>query len=353
MNIVITGGAGFIGSNLTRTLSEHPEIAEIRVIDNLSTGFKESLLGLEVRFFEGDIQNAALLDQAFHGADAIVHLAALPSVPRSVKDPLASHHANATGTLQVLEAARRAGNLHVIAASSSSVYGANPHLPKHEGLTTAPMSPYAVTKLATEAYLGAYHHSYDLPVLPFRFFNVYGPGQRADHPYAAVIPKWISATLAGRPVIVHGDGTQTRDFTYVGTVCRVLTDALLRRVVESRPVNLAFGTRLSLLDLIPAIEATTEIRVLREHTATRAGDVPHSQADATRLRALFPAVKPVPMLEGISATTDWLGTSIAGPLSPECPIGTSGLHFQSTTQAVVGDGLRSDQVDGFLVVHGR
>ncbi|MEI5036113.1 NAD-dependent epimerase/dehydratase family protein [Streptomyces sp. S1A(2023)] len=157
------------------------------------------------------------MDEAFHGADAIVHLAALPSVPRSVKDPLASHHANATGTLQVLEAARRAGNLHVIAASSSSVYGANPHLPKHEDLTTAPMSPYAVTKLATEAYLGAYHHSYGLPVLPFRFFNVYGPGQRADHPYAAVIPKWISAVLAGQPVTVFGDGTQTRDFTHVST----------------------------------------------------------------------------------------------------------------------------------------
>ncbi|MFC5805826.1 NAD-dependent epimerase/dehydratase family protein [Streptomyces formicae] len=220
MRIVITGGAGFIGSNLARTLAEHPEITQIRVIDNLSTGYKDNLVGLDVHFIEGDIQDAALLDQVFHGADAVVHLAALPSVPRSVKDPVASHHANATGTLQVLEAARRADNLHVIAASSSSVYGSNQLLPKHEDLATAPMSPYAVTKLATEAYLGAYHHSYGLPVLPFRFFNVYGPGQRADHPYAAVIPKWISATLAGRPVIVHGDGTQTRDFTYVGRMPR-------------------------------------------------------------------------------------------------------------------------------------
>ncbi|MFF9097394.1 NAD-dependent epimerase/dehydratase family protein [Streptomyces sp. NPDC014802] len=306
MKIVITGGAGFIGSNLARTLMDRPGISQIRVIDNLSTGHKENIAGLDVLFFEGDIQDAALLKQAFRDADAIVHLAALPSVPRSVKDPIASHHANATGTLQVLEAARRAGNLHVIAASSSSVYGANPHLPKHEDLTTAPMSPYAVTKLATEAYLVAYHHSFGLPVLPFRFFNVYGPGQRADHPYAAVIPKWISAMLDGRPVTVHGDGTQTRDFTYVGTVCEVLADALLRRVDEPWPVNLAFGTRTSLLDLIPEIEAAIGFRAQRQHTADRVGDVPHSQADSTRLRALFPTIWPTPLQEGIPATANWL-----------------------------------------------
>lgn len=310
MNIVITGGAGFIGSNLVRTLANDPAIKQIRVIDNLSTGSKQNLADLDVDLFEGDIQDAALLDQAFHGAEAVVHLAALPSVPRSVNDPLASHHANATGTLQVLEAARRAGNLHVIAASSSSVYGSNPCLPKHEGLATAPMSPYAVTKLATEAYLGAYHHSYGLPVLPFRFFNVYGPGQRADHAYAAVIPKWISAMLAGQPVTVHGDGTQTRDFTYVGTVCRVLTDALLRRVVEPRPVNLAFGTRISLMDLIPVIETATGRTVQRKHSSNRVGDVPHSQADSSRLRALFPAVKPVTLREGVATTVDWFHLSV-------------------------------------------
>ncbi|MEW2248441.1 NAD-dependent epimerase/dehydratase family protein [Streptomyces sp. NPDC006975] len=308
MKIVITGGAGFIGSNLARTLMDRPGISQIRVIDNLSTGHKENIAGLDVLFFEGDIQDAALLKQAFRDADAIVHLAALPSVPRSVKDPMASHHANATGTLQVLEAARRAGNLHVIAASSSSVYGANPHLPKHEDLTTAPMSPYAVTKLATEAYLVAYHYSFGLPVLPFRFFNVYGPGQHADHPYAAVIPKWISATLDGRPLTVHGDGTQTRDFTYVGTVCQVLADALLRQVVAPWPTNLAFGTRTSLLDLIPEIESATGVRALRKRTSKRIGDVPHSQADGTRLRALFPAITPTPLREGILATADWFRT---------------------------------------------
>ncbi|MBQ1113481.1 NAD-dependent epimerase/dehydratase family protein [Streptomyces sp. C3-3] len=308
MQIVITGGAGFIGGNLVRTLTEQPHVTRLRVVDNLSTGDKANLAGLDVDFFEGDVQDAALLDQAFHGADAVVHLAALPSVPRSLQDPLASHHANATGTLQVLEAARRAGGPHVIAASSSSVYGSNPHLPKHEDLATAPMSPYAVTKLTTEAYLSAYHHSFDLPVLPFRFFNVYGPGQHADHPYAAVIPKWISATLAGEPVTIHGDGTQTRDFTYVGTVCRVLIDALLRLVVEPRPVNLAFGTRISLLDLIPEIETATGRAVNPRHVLPRTGDVQHSQADSSRLRTLFPTVPPLALKEGVSATVDWFRT---------------------------------------------
>ncbi|MEW1700883.1 NAD-dependent epimerase/dehydratase family protein [Streptomyces sp. NPDC091278] len=305
MKIVITGGAGFIGGNLAHALTELPQVTQLRVVDDLSTGDKTNLAGLDVDFFEGDVQNAALLDQAFRGADAVVHLAALPSVPRSLRDPLASHHANATGTLQVLEAARRADGPHMIAASSSSVYGANPHLPKHEDLASAPMSPYAVTKLTTEAYLSAYHHSFDLPVLPFRFFNVYGPGQRADHAYAAVIPKWISATLAGEPVTIHGDGTQTRDFTYVGTVCDVLTDALLRRVVDPRPVNLAFGSRTSLLDLVQEIETATGLPARREHVPVRVGDVPHSQADSTRLRNLFPEVATAALREGIPATVGW------------------------------------------------
>ncbi|MER7908191.1 NAD-dependent epimerase/dehydratase family protein [Streptomyces sp. NPDC096068] len=317
MKIVITGGAGFIGSNLVRALTERPGISRLRVVDNLSTGDKANLAGLDVEFFEGDVQDAALLDRAFRGADAVVHLAALPSVPRSLRDPLASHHANATGTLQVLEAARRAGGPHVIAASSSSVYGANPHLPKHEDLASAPMSPYAVTKLATEAYLSAYHHSFDLPVLPFRFFNVYGPGQRADHAYAAVIPKWISATLEGQPVTIHGDGTQTRDFTYVGTVCDVLTDALLHRVVDPGPVNLAFGTRTSLLDLLQEIESATGHLVTRAYKAPRTGDALHSQADSARLRALFPTVTPLPFQEGIATSVGWFRSQSGSQLRSE------------------------------------
>lgn len=305
MKIVITGGAGFIGSNLAHALTLRPEVSEVRVVDDLSTGFKDNLAGLDVQFAEGSILDSSLLDRAFAGMDTIVHLAALPSVSRSVDDPLASHHANATGTLCVLEAARQAGGVQVIAASSSSVYGANPHLPKHEELRTAPLSPYAVSKLATEAYLGAFHHCYGLPVLPFRFFNVYGPRQPAGHSYAAVVPAWISAMTTGQPVLVHGDGHQTRDFTYVGTVCRVLTQAALRGVVSFDPVNLAFGTRTSLLELITELESVLGSPLAPRHLPPRPGDVRHSHADNTRLRSLFPEVEPVPLREGLERTAAW------------------------------------------------
>ncbi|MEV4614646.1 NAD-dependent epimerase/dehydratase family protein [Kitasatospora sp. NPDC049258] len=308
MRVVVTGGAGFIGANLARALLARPEVAEVRVVDNFVTGRKANLEGVDVALFEGTILDRDLLDTAFAGADAVVHLAALPSVPRSVADPLASHHANATGTLEVLEAARRAGGLYVAAASSSSVYGANRELPKRETMRTAPMSPYAVSKLATEAYLAAYHHCYGLGVLPLRFFNVFGPLQPAGHAYAAVVPAFLDAALAGRPLTVHGDGGQSRDFTYVGTVTQVITEAVLRRVVHPDPVNLAFGTRTSLLDLIAELGSVLGTEPSTEHVEPRPGDVRDSQADNARLRELFPEVVPVPLREGLERTAEWFRT---------------------------------------------
>ena len=314
MRVVVTGGAGFIGGNLCRHLLAMADVDEVVVLDNLVTGNAANIADLPVRFVERSILDDDALDEACSGADAIVHLAALGSVPRSVADPIASHLNNTTGTAMVLEAARRHGNLHTIVASSSSVYGSNPVMPKHEDLATRPMSPYAATKLATEAYALAWGNSFGLPVLAFRFFNVFGPLQPAGHAYAAVIPAFVDAALAGRPLTVHGDGEQSRDFTYVGTVSSVLADAVVRRVTSEGPVNLAFGSRVRLLDVVAAIEAILGHPVERHHTERRAGDVPHSQADSTRLLTLFPGVEPVPFDEGLRATIDWMRTTrAAGP----------------------------------------
>lgn len=299
--VLVTGGAGFIGANLCRRLLRSADIGAVRVIDDLSSGSLENLAGLDVDVRTGSILDVELLQDAATGCDAIVHLAAVPSVPRSIKDPVRSHEANATGTLRVLEAARAAGGAHVVLASSSSVYGANPALPKSEDLRCEPMSPYAVSKLAAEQYATAYANVYALPVLPFRFFNVYGPLQTAGHAYAAVVPAFVEAALAGRALQVFGDGTQTRDFTFVGTVTDVLHDAVVGRVT-SGPVNLAFGSRTSLLALVGLLQGLVGASLQVEHQPPRGGDVLHSQADNSRLRELFPAVEPVSLDEGVAST---------------------------------------------------
>ncbi len=306
MRVVVTGGAGFIGANLCRILNGTSGIGSVVVLDDLSTGDRSNLDRLDVTFHEGSILDDAALDAAVAGADAIVHLAAIPSVPRSVAAPVPSHLANATGTVSVLEAARRHGNLHTIVASSSSVYGANPTLPKHEGLATRPLSPYAASKLAAEAYTLAYGHSYGLPTLAFRFFNVYGPLQAAGHAYAAVVPAFVEAALRGRPIPLHGTGEQSRDFTFVDTVAGVITDAVLRGVADTEPVNLAFGTRASLRDVITMIESITGATVEIDYQPERVGDVPHSQADGSRLASLFPGVTAVDLDTGLRATIDWM-----------------------------------------------
>jgi UDP-glucose 4-epimerase len=305
VKVVVTGGAGFIGANLCRHLLEADGVDDVVAFDDLSTGFRSNLDAVDARLVEGTILDPEALDAALDGAAAVVHLAARPSVPRSVADPVPSHEANATGTMNVLEAARRADGAHVVVASSSSVYGANPELPKHEDLATRPMSPYAASKLAAEAYTIAWQRSYDMPTLAFRFFNVFGPLQAAGHAYAAVVPAFVSAALAGTALQVHGDGTQSRDFTFVDTVCAVITDAVQRRVSSPEPVNLAFGSRTNLLQVIELLEDLLGHAVKVEHTEPRVGDVPHSQAANDRLRALFPDVEPVDLETGLRATIDW------------------------------------------------
>jgi UDP-glucose 4-epimerase len=316
VKVVVTGGAGFIGGNVVRQLLATPGVTSVAVLDDLSSGRRGNLDGVEgADLHVGSILDADLLDEVAQGAGAIVHLAARPSVPRSIADPLASHLANATGTVQVLEAARRAGNAHTIVASSSSVYGANPTLPKHEELRTEPLSPYAVSKLATESYAVAYQYCYDLPVLPLRFFNVYGPLQPAGHAYAAAIPAFLEAALAGRPIPVFGDGLQSRDFTFVGSVAGVIAEAVTRRVTSPGPVNLAFGSRRTLLDVIDELAGLLGHPLEVDHLPERPGDVRHSQADQQRFTALFPDAQPVPFAEGLARTLAWFRTTVDEPVS--------------------------------------
>ena len=287
-------------------LAQQDFVDRVLAFDDFSTGSPENLADSpSVELVEGSVLSADDLDGVMTGAQAVIHLAARPSVPRSLADPMASHQVNATGTMMVLEAARRHDAPHLVVASSSSVYGANPALPKREDMVTLPVSPYAASKLATEAYSLSYGHSFGLPVLVFRFFNVFGPLQPASHAYAAVVPTFVSCALAGIPLPVHGDGTQTRDFTYVGTVASVLIDSLRRRVVDPEPVNLAFGSRVSLLELIAELEKITGHQLPLHHLESRKGDVPHSQADRSRLSRMFPDVLPTPFSDGLRATVAW------------------------------------------------
>ena len=305
MKVLITGGAGFIGANLVRRLETMAGIAEIVVIDDLSFGFRENLDDTSATLLEGSILDEDLLRHATDGASTIVHLAARSSVPRSVAEPMATHEVNATGTALVLEAARRAGDVQVIVASSSSVYGSTDVLPKHEELATRPISPYAASKLATESYALAWGHSYGLPVLALRLFNVFGPLQPPAHTYAAVIPAFLAAACSNRPLPVHGDGTQCRDFTFVGSVVDVLGQAITRRVTHPDPVNLAFGTRVTLLEVVAELEHILERRLPVDHMPTRVGDVRRSQADSSLLLELFPDLEPTELADGLRATVEW------------------------------------------------
>lgn len=311
MRVLVTGGGGFIGANLVRRLYADG-VDEVVVLDDFSTGSETNLEGLDVVVHRGSILDTGLLATAGKGVSAIVHLAARPSVSRSIEDPLASHVVNATGTLHVLELARAIG-AQVTLASSSSVYGRNRQLPKHEDLRPMPVSPYAVSKLAAESYALAYGSVYGLGVTAFRFFNVYGPLQTAGHSYAAVVPEFTRRALQGQPIVVHGDGTQTRDFTFVDTVTEVLSRVTRCRIECSQPINLAFGSRHSLLDLVGLLEAELQTSLDVVHVDPRPGDVRDSQADSTALASLVPGIRPIALPEGLAATVDWMRRHLPGP----------------------------------------
>lgn len=304
----MTGGAGFVGANLCRELVLRGH--DVVVLDDLSTGYRSNLHGVDVQLVVGSILDQQTLEDVCRGAEAVVHLAARGSVPRSVQDPAATNAVNVTGTLNVLQAARKS-DAHVIVASSSSVYGSNMSMPKHEGLRPEPMSPYAVSKLGAESYALAFQKTYGLRTLTFRFFNIYGPLQSARHVYAAVIPSFVAALLEGSPLKIFGDGLQSRDFTAVGSVVRILCDAVERGVSHDQPVNLAFGTRTTLLELLTTLESLTGRAAAVEWCEPRPGDVRASQADNSLLRSLFPEARSDSLKEGLELTLDWFAQTDA------------------------------------------
>ena len=282
MKVLVTGGGGFIGSHLVDRLRS--EGHQVRVLDNFATGRRENLLDMlgSVELVEGDVQSYERVNAAVRGMEVVFHQAALPSVPRSVQDPLTSNATNVTGTLNVLLAARDEGVRRVVFASSSSVYGANPELPKREEMATLPIAPYAVAKLAGESYCRSFTHVFGLETVALRYFNVFGPRQDPLSQYAAVVPNFITAALQGSQPVVFGDGEQSRDFTYIDNVVEANVRAMHAEEVAGKTFNVAAGERTSLNRLIELIAEITGRPLDPRHEPPRPGDVRHSEADVSR-----------------------------------------------------------------------
>jgi UDP-glucose 4-epimerase len=318
MTIVgVTGGAGFVGSNLTRRLIS--EGYEVVVVDDLSTGLISNIDHEHTTFYNMSIMDLEGIHSALKECSTIFHLAARGSVPRSIKNPIATHAVNATGTLNVLEVARASG-AHLIFSSSSSVYGRNMHLPKDESMWLGPMTPYAASKLAAESYIQAYASAYRVPTTILRFFNVFGPRQRPDHEYAAVLPKWIWLAMQGKAIDVYGDGSASRDFTYVDTVVDIAMTAMNEKVITEGAMNLAYGNRIFLSDTIEMLRKRfPDLQV--NYLAERLGDVKESQNAPALLNRLFPKVQPKDFETALTETIQWLqefGQSIAnGPATKD------------------------------------
>jgi UDP-glucose 4-epimerase len=301
--VCVTGGAGFIGSHLSDALVELG--AKVRIVDDLSNGREANLAGpaRAAAFERGSILDDAVLDRAFAGADTVFHQAALGSVPRSIEVPVLYHQVNVDGTLRVLEAARRHGVRRVVYAASSSAYGNTPTLPKSESVRPDPLSPYAYTKLAGEHLMRAWGLCYGLQTVSLRYFNIFGPRQRHDSPYAAVIPMFADALRSGGRPVIFGDGQQTRDFTFVANVVHAnLLAASAQRVLQGEMCNIACGTRYSLLELVDAMSAAMGVQASIDFRPVRTGDVRDSEADIRLAADLLGYRVIVPFGEGLRAT---------------------------------------------------
>jgi UDP-glucose 4-epimerase len=300
MKVLVTGGAGFIGTNLTLSLLDHGH--DVKIFDDLSTGLKQNI-PKDAEFINASILDTSNLNNAIKECEVVVHLGARGSVPRSIKDPIATHDVNSTGTLNVLEAARNSGS-HYIFSSSSSVYGSNMTLPKNENMVLRPLTPYAASKMSGEALSLAYAKSYELPVSTFRFFNIFGPWQRPDHEYAAVLPKWISKCLKGDEIEIFGDGLQTRDFTYVGTVVNIILSCISKKILHPEPVNLAYGNNISLNQVLEIMKFNfPNLKV--KYLPPRKGDVLHSKNDPKLIKALYPDITLDKFEVSLQKTIDW------------------------------------------------
>jgi UDP-glucose 4-epimerase len=309
----VTGGGGFVGTNLVHALRAKNH--DVVVIDDFSTGLRSNLKNIDCEVHEVSLIDFTGLSKALEKCEYIFHLGARGSVPRSIKNPRATFDVNVTGTLNVLESARGTG-ASIAFSSSSSVYGANLDLPKNEKMWTAPLTPYAASKLSGEGLVHSYANSFNLSAVTYRFFNIFGPWQRPDHDYAAVIPKWIWKLMHGEPIEVFGDGHQSRDFTFVDTVISILIEGMERKLHHPNPLNLAYGSKISLIEVLEIMKGRYP-NLSVNYVETRLGDVQKSQNSPELLKSLFPNIEPVDFHVGLERTFDWFnvyGTTIAnGP----------------------------------------
>jgi nucleoside-diphosphate-sugar epimerase len=305
---LVTGGAGFIGSNIVDELLRRGQ--RVRVLDNFSTGREENMaeFGSRVELIRGDVRDEDAVDRAVQGADYVLHQAALASVPRSIADPTANNQVNAQGTLNVLIAAKHHGVKRVVYASSSSVYGDSQELPKVETMTPNPKSPYAVAKLAAEYYCRVYGELHGLATVSLRYFNVFGPRQDPGSQYSAVIPLFVKALLEGRAPHIHGDGEQSRDFTFISNVVNANLLACEANVTGARVYNIACGGRYTLNQLFAALRDRIGSRVEPVYGPARPGDVKHSMADIGRIQKDLGYHVGVSFEEGIDRTVQWYQT---------------------------------------------
>lgn len=309
MKFLVTGGAGFIGSNIVAHLVARGEA--VRVLDNFSTGRRVNLepFGGAIELVEGDLRDPGVVKKALGGVTYVLHQAALPSVPRSLENPVASHEANITGTLNLLLAARDAGVKRVVMASSSSVYGDSEVLPVKESFLPAPLSPYAVTKLAGEMYARAFYHSFGLETVTLRYFNVFGPRQDPASQYAAVVPRFIKILLNGGRPTIYGDGLQSRDFTYVDNVAQANLAALAAPGVGGQVFNVACGGSHSVLKLWETLSAIAGKKIEPQFEPPRRGEIRNSWADISKAGAAFDYRVQIDFAEGLERTYRWFAGS--------------------------------------------